>query len=134
MIKVKINTSTGFGKTAEFAGIELMQYDLRTKNASVALSLYESVTSQTYILSRLVYLTAVDLENWGLDDMVLVDTVLEKEGFERDLTYVEPTTTTTLLVGPVDPESTSTTTTEPEATTTTTSEPEATTTTTQIEG
>lgn len=125
MIKVKINTSTGFGKTAEFAGIELMQYDLRTKNASVAMSLYESNTSQTYILSRLVYLNSTDLENWGLDDMFLVDTVLEKEGFARDLGYVEPTTTLA--------EETTTTTAVPEETTTTTAPEETTTTTTQSE-
>lgn len=118
MIKVKIQSSTGFGKTAEFAGINLNQYDLATKYASVTLFLFEDSVNMQPILNRTVYLSPAEIENWGLDDFVLVDLVLEKEGFVRDTTYVEPTTT--MFVEPEIIETTTTTTVEETTTTTTT--------------
>jgi hypothetical protein len=129
MLNIKILPVTGFGKTAEFASISIMNYDLATKTANVTFTLLESAYSiNGYILSKHIFLTAEDTANWGLDDMVLVDVVLAKEGLTRDTEWVEPTTT---VAEPVVEE---TTTAMPIEETTTTTEPvvEETTTTTTI--
>lgn len=118
MLKVRIQPVTGFGKTAVFAGIRLMHYDLLSKNASCTFNLYEE--EGEYFTTKVVNMTSDELENWGTDDMVLVDAILTKEGFVRDTDWVEPTTTTTTMAPPTMPEPTTTTTEAPQETTTTT--------------
>jgi hypothetical protein len=114
MLKVRIEPVTGFGKTAVFAGIRLMHYDLQFKHTSCTFNLYEE--QGDYFTSKIVALSPEEVEGWGTDDMVLVDAILAKEGFVRDTEWVEPTTT---MAPPIQ----STTTTEaPAETTTTTTE------------
>lgn len=130
MFNVKILPVTGFGKTAEFASISVMNYDLFSKTANVTFALLEDTSVLNgHILSKHIYLTAEDTADWGLDDMVLVDVVLAKEGLTRDTEWVAPTTTMNM------PQVEETTTAMPieETTTTTTEAPEETTTTTTIE-
>jgi len=112
MLKVRIEPSTGFGKTAVFAGIRLMHYDLANKSASCTFNLYEEAGE--YFTTKIVNLNSEEIENWGTDDMFLVDAILAKEGFERDTEWVAPTTT----MAPI-PEPTTTTTEAPTETTTT---------------
>jgi hypothetical protein len=117
MLKVRIQPEVGFGKTAVFAGIRLMNYDLVSKAASCTFNLYEETGE--YFTTKVVSLSAQELENWGTDDTVFVDIVLTKEGFIRDTEWVEPTTTmpttlapTTLPEEPTETTTTTTTTTE----------------------
>lgn len=118
MFNVKILPVTGFGKTAEFVSITVMNYDLFSKTANVTFALLEDANVLNgYILSKHIYLTEEDTANWGLDDMVLVDVVLAKEGLTRDTEWVAPTTTMNI---PQLEETTTTTTEAPEETTTTT--------------
>lgn len=114
MLKVRIQPVTGFGKTAVFAGVRLMHYDLLSKNASCTFNLYEE--EGEYFTTKVVNMTAEELEDWGTDDLVLVDLILTKEGFVRDTNWVAPTTT----MPPLPAEPTTTTTAAPEETTTTT--------------
>jgi hypothetical protein len=117
MLKVRIQPEVGFGKTAVFAGIRLMHYDLLTKTASCTFNLYEE--EGEYFTTKVVNLTSEELADWGTDDNFFVDAVLTKEGFERDTEWVAPAPTT------LAPEPTTTTTTAaPEETTTTTEAPE----------
>lgn len=114
MMKVRIQPVTGFGKTAVFAGIRLMHYDLASKNASCTFNLYEE--EGEYFTTKVVNLTSEELENWGTDDMVLIDAILDKESFVRDTNWVQPTTTlpeltTTTTAAPVPAEEPTTTTT-----------------------
>ena len=119
MLKVRIEPVTGFGKTAVFAGIRLMHYDLVSKHTSCTFNLYEE--EGEYFTTKIVALTPEEVSNWGTDDMVLVDAILAKEGFVRDTEWVAPTTTT---IAPLTPptEPTTTTTEAPAETTTTTTE------------
>ena len=93
MIKVKIESNSGFGKTAEFAGVHLMHYDLATGKANVILTVYEESPVMTlqdpteYFLTQTMDLSSEDLATWGTDNMTLVDLVLAKAGFVRDLTW-----------------------------------------------
>ena len=114
MLKVRIQPEVGFGKTAVFAGIRLMHYDLLTKNASCTFNLYEE--EGEYFTTKVVSLTSEELAAWGTDDNFFVDAVLTKEGFVRDTEWVAPAPTT------LAPEPT--TTLAPEPTTTTTQAPE----------
>ncbi len=114
MLKVRIQPVTGFGKTAVFAGVRLMHYDLLSKNASCTFNLYEE--EGEYFTTKVVNMTSEELEDWGTDDLVLVDLILTKEGFVRDTNWVAPTTT----MPPLPAEPTTTTTAAPEETTTTT--------------
>ena len=129
MLKVRIQPVAGFGKTAVFAGIRLMHYDLLSKNASCTFNLYEEAGE--YFTTKVVNMTSEELENWGTDDMVLVDAILDKEGFVRDTNWVAPTTTMPQLPADL---TTTTTTAAPIETTTTTEAPEETTTTTEAPG
>lgn len=132
MLKVKIVPVSGFGHTAEFAGINVMSYDLVGKHVNCQFALFENLESYDYITSKMVHLSAGEIEAWGLDDMVLIDAVLTKNGFVRDTTW---TTTTTAEETTTTVEETTTTFEEP-TTTTTVEEPtttvEETTTTTTI--
>jgi hypothetical protein len=111
MLKVRIQPEVGFGKTAVFAGIRLMHYDLLTKNASCTFNLYEE--EGEYFTTKVVSLTSEELADWGTDDNFFVDAVLTKEGFVRDTEWVAPTTTlapepttTTTTVAPTEPTTT----------------------------
>jgi len=98
MLKVKIESISGFGKTAEFAMVGLQHYDLHSGSASASVNLYEAdpapgvpiamPTSQ--IMNKQVYCTKEELATWGTDDMVFVDLVLSKAGFVRDADWVAP--------------------------------------------
>jgi hypothetical protein len=128
MLKVRIQPVTGFGKTAVFAGIRLMHYDLLSKNASCTFNLYEE--EGDYFTTKVVNMASEELADWGTDDLVLVDSILIKEGFVRDTEWIAPTTTmppmptTVAPEVPAEPATTTTTTTEaPEETTTTTESP-----------
>jgi hypothetical protein len=99
MLKVKIESITGFGKTAEFATINLMHYDLGTGYATAMVNLYEAdpsplspatAVSSVQIMSKHINCTAEETETWGTDDMVFVDVVLEKAGLVRDTEWVQP--------------------------------------------
>ena len=97
MLKVKIEPITGFGKTAEFATITVMHYDLANSSASAMVNLYESNPSPlgpsapvVQIMTKHLNFTAEDLATWGTDDMVFVDLVLEKAGLVRDTEWTEP--------------------------------------------
>jgi hypothetical protein len=99
MLKVKIESITGFGKTAEFATIHLMHYDLASGGASATVNLYENdpnpgiptpVAGAVQIMSKHINCTAEDTASWGTDDMVFVDVVLEKAGLVRDTEWVQP--------------------------------------------
>lgn len=97
MLKVKIESITGFGKTAEFATIHLMHYDLATGLASAMVNLYEAdptsispAVPAVQIMSKHINCTAEDTATWGTDDMVFVDVVLAKAGLVRDTEWVQP--------------------------------------------
>jgi hypothetical protein len=97
MLKVKIESITGFGKTAEFATIHLMHYDLATGLATAMVNLYEADPMPTapsaavvQIMSKHINCTAEDTATWGTDDMVFVDVVLAKAGLVRDTEWVQP--------------------------------------------
>ena len=97
MLKVKIESITGFGKTAEFATIHLMHYDLATGLASAMVNLYEvdptpisPAVPAVQIVSNHISCTAEDTATWGTDDMVFVDVVLAKAGLVRDTEWVQP--------------------------------------------
>jgi hypothetical protein len=97
MLKVKIESITGFGKTAEFATIHLMHYDLASGGASASVNLYENdpmpgspATPAVQIMTKHINCTAEDTANWGTDDMVFVDAVLAKAGLTRDTEWVQP--------------------------------------------
>ena len=129
MLKVRIQPVAGFGKTAVFAGIRLMHYDLLSKNASCTFNLYEE--EGEYFTTKVVNMTSDELENWGTDDMILIDLILAKESFVRYTEWVAPTTTMPQLPADL---TTTTTTAAPIETTTTTEAPEETTTTTEAPG
>jgi hypothetical protein len=108
MLKVKIESITGFGKTAEFATIHLMHYDLATGLASAMVNLYEAdpnpgtpSTPVVQIMTHHVNCTPEDTSTWGTDDMVFVDTVLAKAGLTRDTEWVQPEPTP--VTPPADP-------------------------------
>ena len=99
MLKVKIESITGFGKTAEFATINLMHYDLGTGLATAMVNLYETdpnpgvmapAAAAVQIMSKHINCTSEDTATWGTDDMVFVDVVLEKAGLVRDTEWVQP--------------------------------------------
>jgi hypothetical protein len=97
MLKVKIESITGFGKTAEFATIHLMHYDLATGSASASVNLYENdpmpgspALAATQIMTKHISCMPEDTASWGTDDMVFVDVVLEKAGLVRDTEWVQP--------------------------------------------
>jgi hypothetical protein len=109
MLKVKIESITGFGKTAEFATIHLMHYDLSTGAASAMANLYEvdptpgtPSAPAVQIMSKHINCTAEDTASWGTDDMVFVDVVLAKAGLVRDTEWVQPTPTP--VTPPAEPE------------------------------
>ena len=129
MLKVRIQPVTGFGKTAVFAGIRLMHYDLLSQNASCTFNLYEE--EGEYFTTKVVNMTSEELADWGIDDLVLVDAILTKEGFVRDTEWVAPTTTMAPMPTTIAPEVPAEPTT---TTTTTTAAPEETTTTTEAPG
>lgn len=89
MLKVKIDPVSGFGKTAEFAGVQVMHYDLATGRAVVILNTYEETPdlslpgSTEYFLTQTFELSGEETSIWGTDDMVLVDLVLSKSGYVR---------------------------------------------------
>lgn len=89
MLKVKIDPVSGFGKTAEFAGVQVMHYDLATGSAVVILNTYEETPdlslpgSTEYCLTQTFELSGEETSSWGTDDMVLVDLVLAKRGYVR---------------------------------------------------
>ena len=99
MLKVKIESITGFGKTAEFAIIHLMHYDLASGSATASVNLYEAdpnpgspapTAAAVQIMSKHINCTSEDTATWGTDDMVFVDVVLEKAGLVRDTEWVQP--------------------------------------------
>jgi len=97
MLKVKIESITGFGKTAEFATVHLMHYDLATGSASAMVNLYETDPNPgtptipvTQIMTKQINCSSEDTSTWGIDDMVFVDTVLAKAGLVRDTEWVQP--------------------------------------------
>jgi hypothetical protein len=109
MLKVKIESITGFGKTAEFATVHLMHYDLASGSASASVNLYEAdpnpgTPAQTaaQIMTHHINCTPEDTSTWGTDDMVFVDTVLAKAGLVRDTEWVQPTPTP--VTPPAEPE------------------------------
>jgi hypothetical protein len=109
MLKVKIESITGFGKTAEFAIIHLMHYDLASGSATASVNLYEAdpnpgtpSTPVVQIMTKHINCTAEDTANWGTDDMVFVDVVLEKAGLVRDTEWVQPEPTP--VTPPAEPE------------------------------
>jgi hypothetical protein len=114
MLKIRIEPATGFGKTAVFAEIRLMHYDLANKTASCTFNLSEETGE--YFTTKIVNLSAEEISNWGTDDMVLVDAILTKEGFARDTEWVAPATT---IAPTPEPPTTPTTTEAPTETTTT---------------
>jgi hypothetical protein len=100
MLKVKIESITGFGKTAEFATIHLMHYDLASGGASASVNLYENdpmpgspATPAVQIMTHHVICTSEDTATWGTEDMVFVDMVLAKAGLTRDTEWVQPSPT-----------------------------------------
>jgi len=111
MLKVKIESITGFGKTAEFATIHLMHYDLASGIASAMVNLYETdpnpgtpapAAAAVQIMSKHINCTAEDTATWGTDDMVFVDVVLAKAGLVRDTEWVQPEPTP--VTPPAEPE------------------------------
>jgi hypothetical protein len=97
MLKVKIESITGFGKTAEFATIHLMHYDLASGGASATVNLYENdpmpgmpAMPTVQIMTKHITCTPEDTSTWGTDDMVFVDMVLTKAGLVRDTEWVQP--------------------------------------------
>ena len=109
MLKVKIESITGFGKTAEFATIHLMHYDLASGSATASVNLYEAdpnpgtpSTPVVQIMTHHVNCTPEDTSTWGTDDMVFVDVVLEKAGLVRDTEWVQPEPTP--VTPPAEPE------------------------------
>lgn len=108
MLKVKIESITGFGKTAEFATVQLMHYDLASGSATASVNLYEAdpnpgtpSTPVVQIMTHHVNCTPEDTSTWGTDDMVFVDTVLAKAGLTRDTEWVQPEPTP--VTPPADP-------------------------------
>ena len=100
MLKVKIESITGFGKTAEFATIHLMHYDLASGGASATVNLYETdptpgspTMPAVQIMTKHITCTPEDTATWGTDDMVFVDAVLAKAGLVRDTEWVQPAPT-----------------------------------------
>ena len=96
MLKVKIESITGFGKTAEFATIHLMHYDLATGSASASVNLYEAdptpgspALAAAQIMTRHISCTPAETSTWGTDDMVFVDAVLTKAGLVRDTEWLQ---------------------------------------------
>ena len=109
MLKVKIESITGFGKTAEFATIHLMHYDLASGGASASVNLYENdpmpgspATPAVQIMTKHINCIAEDTSTWGTDDMVFVDVVLAKAGLVRDTDWVQPEPTP--VTPPAEPE------------------------------
>jgi hypothetical protein len=109
MLKVKIESITGFGKTAEFATVHLMHYDLASGSATASVNLYEAdpnpgTPAQTaaQIMTHHINCTSEDTAAWGTDDMVFVDVVLSKAGLVRDTEWVQPTPTP--VTPPAEPE------------------------------
>lgn len=96
MLKVKIEPIVGFGKTAEFATVNIMHYDLATGTASAYVNLYaENPTgpgtpTANQIMSNHISFTQEELSTWGTDDMVFVDLALTKAGVVRDTDWTEP--------------------------------------------
>ena len=98
MLKVKIESVTGFGKTAEFATIQLMHYDLGNKTASAIVNLFEADPTPTvpspavipFIMSKTVNCTPAEVATWGTDVLVFIDLVLAKAGVTRDADWVQP--------------------------------------------
>jgi hypothetical protein len=99
MLKVKIESVTGFGKTAEFATIQLMHYDLGIKTASAIVNLFEADPTPSapapgpavpFIMSKTVNCTPEEVATWGTDDLVFIDLVLAKSGVTRDADWVQP--------------------------------------------
>lgn len=97
MLKVKIESIVGFGKTAEFATIHLMHYDLSTGASSAMVNLYEvdplpgsPASPAVPLMSKHIECAPADNATWGTDDMVFVDTVLGKAGVVRDTEWVQP--------------------------------------------
>lgn len=98
MLKVKIEPITGFGKTAEFATVSVMHYDLANGTASATVTLYEvnpfpaAMPSATaaQIMNKHISFTQEELSTWGTDDMVFVDLALAKMGVVRDADWTEP--------------------------------------------
>lgn len=92
MLKVKLEPKSGFNKIAAFAGVNIQHYDLESGKAVVILNIYEETPdlslpgSTEYFLTQTFELSSEDLSSWGTDDMTLVDIVLAKSGFTRDLT------------------------------------------------
>jgi hypothetical protein len=110
MLKVKIEPITGFGKTAEFATITVMHYDLANSSASAMVNLYESNPSPlgpsapvVQIMTKHLNFTAEDLATWGTDDMVFVDLALEKAGLVRDTEWTEPQPEVVDPLTPIEP-------------------------------
>jgi len=100
MLKVKIESIIGFGKTAEFATIHLMHYDLASGGSSATVNLYEAdpmpgspATPAVQIMTKHINCTSEDTSTWGTDDMVFVDIVLAKAGLVRDTEWVQPAPT-----------------------------------------
>ena len=97
MLKVKIESIIGFGKTAEFATIHLMHYDLASGGGSATVNLYENdpmpgapAMPAAQVMSYHISCTPEDTSVWGTDDMVFVDMVLAKAGLVRDTEWVQP--------------------------------------------
>ena len=97
MLKVKIESIIGFGKTAEFATIHLMHYDLASGGSSATVNLYENdpmpgspATPAVQIMTKHISCTSEDTSTWGTDDMVFVDIILAKAGLVRDTEWVQP--------------------------------------------
>ena len=72
MLKVKIDSITGFGKTAEFATVHLMHYDLASGGASATVNLYENdptpgspTMPAVQIMTNHITCTPEDTATWG---------------------------------------------------------------------
>lgn len=114
MLKVKIEPITGFGKTAEFATVQIMHYDLASGNASATVNLYEAnpspaippvpVSTAIQLMTKHISFTQDELSTWGTDDMVFVDLALAKAGVVRDTDWTEPQPEPVTPPAPVAPE------------------------------
>lgn len=90
LLIVEILEAIGFGNTAHFAGVRLLQYDLFTKHASVKLYLFDVDGNGDRLaeafLDFSIQLNETETAGWGTDDLTLVDIVLAKKGFTRLVT------------------------------------------------
>lgn len=109
MLKVKIEPITGFGKTAEFATVQIMHYDLASGNSSAMVNLYEENptgpgVNTTQLMTKHINFTQEELSTWGTDDLVFVDLALAKAGVIRDTEWTEPQAPAPVLpTTPADP-------------------------------